>query len=68
MKSVCPILLVIFSLVCSAQPLKKDFHQWAQTPPMGWNSWDCFGPTVTEGEVKAYADYMAVHSKSNLAL
>ncbi len=26
---------------------------------MGWNSWDCFGPTVTEDEVKANADYMA---------
>src|SRR5688572_19534927 len=37
----------------------KDFHSWAPTPPMGWNSWDCFGPTVTEDEVKANADYMA---------
>ena len=33
----------------------------APTPPMGWNSWDCFGPTVTEEEVKANADYMAKH-------
>jgi alpha-galactosidase len=31
----------------------------APTPPMGWNSWDCFGTTVTEKEVKANADYMA---------
>jgi alpha-galactosidase len=31
----------------------------AQSPPMGWNSWDCFGTTVTEAEVKANADYMA---------
>ncbi|WP_065814180.1 NPCBM/NEW2 domain-containing protein [Hymenobacter sp. DG25B] len=38
-----------------------DFHQWAPTPPMGWNSWDCYGPTVTEAEVKANADYMARH-------
>lgn len=35
------------------------FHSWAPTPPMGWNSWDCYGPTVTESEVKANADYMA---------
>jgi alpha-galactosidase len=28
---------------------------------MGWNSWDCYGPTVTEQEVKANADYMAAH-------
>jgi alpha-galactosidase len=33
----------------------------APTPPMGWNSWDCFGTTVTENEVKANADYMAKH-------
>ncbi len=25
---------------------------------MGWNSWDAFGTGVTEGEVKANADYM----------
>lgn len=42
---------------------KKDFHNWAATPPMGWNSWDCFGPTVTEAEVKANADYMAKYLK-----
>ena len=26
---------------------------------MGWNSWDCYGPSVRESEVKANADYMA---------
>ncbi len=31
----------------------------APTPPMGWNSWDSFGTTVTEDEVKANADSMA---------
>jgi alpha-galactosidase len=41
----------------------EDFHSWASTPPMGWNSWDCFGPTVTEAEVKANADYMAKYLK-----
>jgi len=39
------------------------FHKWAPTPPMGWNSWDCYGPTVVEDEVKANADYMAAHLK-----
>lgn len=33
----------------------------ALTPPMGWNSWDCYGTTVREEEVKANADYMAAH-------
>ena len=26
------------------------FHAWAPTPPMGWNSWDAFGASVTEAE------------------
>lgn len=42
----------------------KKIHDWAATPPMGWNSWDCYGPTVTEAEVKANADYMAKYLKS----
>ncbi|MDO9339282.1 MAG: glycoside hydrolase family 27 protein [Bacteroidales bacterium] len=39
------------------------FHKWAPTPPLGWNSWDCYGPTVVEDEVKANADYMAKNLK-----
>ena len=35
----------------------------AKTPPMGWNSWDCYGAAVTEDIVKANADYMAKHMK-----
>ena len=38
------------------------FHTHAQvalTPPMGWNSYNCYGSAVHEDEVKANADYMA---------
>ena len=35
----------------------------ANTPPMGWNSWDCYGTSVTEDAVRANADYMAAHLK-----
>jgi len=61
-------LLVILSLAAfsSCQTKQKpepfaegEFKTWAETPPMGWNSWDCYGPTVEEHEVKANADYMA---------
>jgi alpha-galactosidase len=38
---------------------KKDYHAWAATPPLGWNSWDCFGTTVTEQQIKDQADAMA---------
>jgi hypothetical protein len=35
------------------------FRAWAPTPPMGWNSWDCFATTVTEDQVLAQASFMA---------
>lgn len=33
----------------------------SRRPPMGWNSWDCYGTTVTEAEVLANAEFMAEH-------
>ncbi len=58
------ILSACYNTTQQKTPFKKgEFKQWAQTPPMGWNSWDCYGPTVVESEVKANADYMAVHLK-----
>lgn len=56
-------LLLISCSVENTFAQQKDFHQWAATPPMGWNSWDCYGPTVTEAEVKVNADYMAKNLK-----
>lgn len=52
--------LSLFLCNCRKEP---DFRLWAPTPPMGWNSWDCYGPTVEEHEVKANADYMAENLK-----
>ncbi len=34
----------------------EDFHKWAPTPPMGWNSFDCFGLSITEAQVKEQAE------------
>ncbi len=34
------------------------YWAWAQTPPMGWNSWDGFATTVTEAQTKAQAGVM----------
>lgn len=36
----------------------------AKTPPMGWNSWDCYGASVCEHEVRDNAEYMAKNLKS----
>ena len=61
-------LLLLTMTICafffvSTQINAQSFKNWASTPPMGWNSWDCYGPTVEEHEVKANADYMATHLK-----
>lgn len=65
MKRFLPIIcssLVALPLT-AASTLHPDFRNWAPTPPMGWNSWDCYGPTVVESEVKANADYLGNHLK-----
>src|SRR5580765_7484887 len=35
----------------------------AKTPPMGWNSWDGYGTTVNEEQVRANAKWVAEHLK-----
>ncbi|MDR2590716.1 MAG: glycoside hydrolase family 27 protein, partial [Oscillospiraceae bacterium] len=37
----------------------------AQTPPMGWNSWDCYAATVNEEQLLGNAMYMAKHLKQH---
>ncbi len=44
-------------LIVLAQPTA------AQSPPMGWNSYNCFGSAVHEDEVRANTDYLAQHLK-----
>ena len=57
---------VLFALLAASMP-----SAWAApdgvapTPPMGWNSWDSYGTTVTEAEVRANADYMAQRLKQH---
>lgn len=61
------LILSLFLTSANAMSSPNDslaFRLWALTPPMGWDSWDCYGPTVTEKEVKANADFMANHLKS----
>lgn len=36
----------------------KDKNKVALTPPMGWNSWDCYGAAVTEEQLLGNAEYM----------
>lgn len=41
--------------------MKKN--EIALTPPMGWNSWDCYGNSVNEEQLLGNAQYMADHLK-----
>jgi alpha-galactosidase len=36
-----------------------DFRALAPTPPMGWNSWDSFGPSIDEAQARGNAQVMA---------
>ncbi|TWT97857.1 Alpha-galactosidase A precursor [Botrimarina colliarenosi] len=48
-------------LVAAALPAAGQERPLAPTPPMGWNSWDCYGSSVTEEEVRRNAEFMAEH-------
>jgi len=53
------IVIAFLYLDSSAQ----DLPSLAKTPPLGWNSWNCFGMDVTDQQVRATADYMARNLK-----
>ncbi len=55
-----PLLLSVI-LIATAMGLSAADPSSAPTPPMGWNSWDSYGTTVREAQVKANADWMAEH-------
>jgi hypothetical protein len=56
------IKLLIFGALIAFNGLyaqnSPGYWQFAPKPPLGWNSWDCFGTTVTEQQVKEQADAM----------
>jgi len=52
------IIAVIGSWDVNSFARNSEEHP-AATPPMGWNSWDSYGTTVREEQIKANADAMA---------
>src|ERR1700712_1574389 len=61
LKTVLLTALLAIPAALFAAPTNQLFWSRAPTPPMGWNSWDCFGTTVTEAATKANTDYMATN-------
>ncbi len=41
-----------------------SFKDWAKTPPMGWNSWDCFDTSINEDELLGNARFIAENLKA----
>jgi len=56
-------LMVFYLTTMGISAQTVEFLEWTREPPMGWNSYDSFGATVTEQEVRDNAKMMAVHLK-----
>ncbi len=48
--------LLLFALTISVLSTAQKFENLAQTPPMGWNSWNTFATDINEQLVKDIAD------------
>lgn len=57
------ILLLLNSFTEQKNLKSPKKSEVALTPPMGWNSYNCFGAAVQESEVRANADFMAKNLK-----
>jgi len=55
---------ILAALVVANTPDADAQAPLAPTPPMGWNSWDAYGETVSESDIKANAAWMAEHLKA----
>jgi alpha-galactosidase len=62
------VFLCVSAALCNcpsalSQRAPEALHGVAN-PPMGWNSWDSYGTTINEQQVKANADWMANNLKA----
>ena len=54
-------LLLPLTLLAQPRRLSADLPKWegvADTPQMGWSSWNCFMTEINENLIKATADAM----------
>src|SRR6201996_2866840 len=51
-------LLVVATAMLSALSVSAQSSTPAPTPPMGWNSWDAYGLTITEAQFRANVDVL----------
>ena len=60
-----PFCLVLVGCLGSSRKRHPDSQILAATPPMGWNSWDAYGESVDEKDIRDAAEFMAGHLKSH---
>jgi alpha-galactosidase len=61
LRHACILALLGGAALAMAQDRPSGTPLVAPTPPMGWNSWDSYGLTVTQSEFQANAEWMAQH-------
>ena len=57
------IAIAFMVLLMSSFVTRAQERMLAPTPPMGWNSWDAFGESVKESDIRATAEWMAKNLK-----
>lgn len=55
------LLLIILGMTIFVGSRAENTDSLALTPPMGWNSWNCFGPNIDEKLIREIADVMATN-------
>jgi alpha-galactosidase len=55
----CPPSLLLMSILAIQSAAQTPPATVAATPPMGWNSWDSYGLTITEEQFRANTKIMA---------
>ena len=56
--------LSLILLLCPLLPAQQRRAGLAEKPPMGWNSWDAYGLTITEAQFRENAQVLAAKLKS----
>lgn len=54
-----PLLMSIYFLGITQNAKSQQFYELAQTPPMGWNSWNKFGCDINEDLIREITDALA---------
>jgi alpha-galactosidase len=62
-QKVVSLVVLLLGGLCLEQTTAQE-SRVAQTPPMGWNSWDAYAESVKESDIRANAEWMAKNLKA----